>query len=85
MYNSVSDMLERLKLQSLEHSRSTSSIILLFTTINSIGGGNREARGTWPPLNFRTLHRNVTFAIENHCSLAKWPPSLLVAFSASDK
>ena len=66
MYNSVSDMLERLKLQSLEHSRPTSSIILLFTTINSIGGGNRGRRGTWPPLNLRTLHRNVTFAIENH-------------------
>ena len=71
MYNRVADMLERLKLQSLEHSRSTSSIILLFKTINSIGGGNRGVRGTWPPLNLRPLHRNVIFAIENHCSLAK--------------
>ena len=48
MYNRVSDMLERLKLQSLEHSRSTSSIILLFKTINSIRGGNRGSEGHGP-------------------------------------
>ena len=49
-----------------------------------IGGGNRGARGPWPPLNLRPLHRNVIFAIENHLSLAKWPPLLSVASSASD-
>ena len=36
------------------------------------------------PLKFlRTLHRIVIFAIENHFSLAKWPPLLSVASSAS--
>ena len=49
----------------------------------SIGGRNREARGPWPLLNLRTLHRIVIFAIENHFSLAKWPPLLSVASSAS--
>ena len=28
----------------------------------------------WPLLNFKTLHRNSIFTIENHLSLAKWPP-----------
>ena len=46
-----------------------------------IGGRNR---GAWPLLNLMPLHRNVIFAIENHFSLAKWPPLLLVASSASD-
>ena len=41
------------------------------------------ARGPWPPLNLRSLHRNVIFAIENHFSLVKWPPLLSVASSAS--
>ena len=61
MYNSVSDMLERLNLQNLEHSRSNSSIILHFKTINSIGGRNRRARDTWPLLNLRPLNRNAIF------------------------
>ena len=43
-----------------------------------IGGGNR---GPWPLLNLRPLLRNVIFAIENHFSLAKWPPLLSVASS----
>ena len=30
--------------------------------------------GPWPLLNFKTLHRNSNFAIENHLSLVKWPP-----------
>ena len=46
----------------------------------AIGGENRGAR---PPLNLRSLHRNVIFAIENHFSLVKWPPLLSVASSAS--
>ena len=37
----------------------------------NIGGGNG---GPWPLLNLRPLHRTVIFAIENHFSLAKWPP-----------
>ena len=37
----------------------------------NIGG---ESRGARAPLNFNTLHRNSIFAIENHLSLAKWPP-----------
>ena len=49
----------------------------------AIGGGNMEARGPWPLLNLRPLHRIVIFAIENHFSLAKWPPLLSVASSAS--
>ena len=36
-----------------------------------IGGGSR---GPWPLLNFKVLHRNSIFAIENHLNLAKWPP-----------
>ena len=36
------------------------------------------------PLNLRPLHRNVIFAIENHFSLVKWPPLLLIASSASE-
>ena len=48
-----------------------------------IGGGNRGARGPWPLLNSKPLHRNVIFAIENHFSLVKWPPLLSVASSAS--
>ena len=39
--------------------------------------------GPWPPLNLKPLHRNVIFAIENHFSLAKWPPLLSVASSTS--
>ena len=39
--------------------------------------------GPWPLLNLRTPHRIVIFAIENHFSLAKWPPILSVASSAS--
>ena len=41
-------------------------------TPNIIGGGSRKP---WPLLNFKTLHRNSIFAIENHLSLAKWPPN----------
>ena len=37
------------------------------------GGGNS---GAMVPLNLRQLHRNVIFAIENHFTLAKWPPYL---------
>ena len=33
-----------------------------------------RSRGPWPFLKFKTLHRNSIFAIENHLSLAKWPP-----------
>ena len=42
-------------------------------------------QGPWSLLNLRPLHRIVIFAIENHFSLAKWPPLLSVASSASDK
>ena len=42
-----------------------------FAVQSDIGGRNR---GPWPFLNFKTLHRNSIFAIENHLSLAKWPP-----------
>ena len=35
----------------------------------SMGGGSGGALQ-----NFKTLHRNSIFAIENHLSLAKWPP-----------
>ena len=45
-----------------------------------IGGGNRWP---WPLLNVRTVHRIVIFIIENHFCLAKWPPLLSVASSAS--
>ena len=27
------------------------------------------------PPNFKILHRNLLFAIENHFSLVKWPPT----------
>ena len=37
----------------------------------NIGGGNRGAMAL---LNFKTLHRNSNFAIENHLNLVKWPP-----------
>ena len=40
--------------------------------------------GSWPLLNLRPLHRIVIFAIENHFSLAKFPPLLLEASSTSD-
>ena len=40
----------------------------------SIGGKNKGAWGPWPLLNLWPLHRIVIFAIENHFSLAKWPP-----------
>ena len=33
-----------------------------------IGGRSRGARGPWPLLNFKTLHSNSIFAIENHLS-----------------
>ena len=42
-----------------------------------------EIGGPWPLLNLRPLHRIVIFAIENHLSLAKWPPLLSVASSTS--
>ena len=42
-----------------------------------------EIGGPEPLLNLTPFHRNVIFAIENHFSLAKWPPLLSVASSAS--
>ena len=51
--------------------------------VKSIGGGNRGPGGPCPLLNLRPLYRIVIFAIENHFSLAKWPPLLSVASSAS--
>ena len=45
--------------------------------------GAAEIGGQWPPLNLRTLHRIVFFAIENQFSLVKQPPLLLVASSTS--
>ena len=36
-----------------------------------IGSRNKGARGSWPLLNLKPLHRNAIFAIENHFSLAK--------------
>ena len=33
-----------------------------------------RARGTWPLLNLKPLHRIIIFAIENHFGLARWPP-----------
>ena len=44
--------------------------------LEHIGGGNRGPQGPWPLLNLRPLHRIAIFAIENHFSLAKWPPLL---------
>ena len=44
------------------------------------GSGNR---GAWPLLNLRPLHRNVIFPIENHFSLAKCPPPLLLVASST--
>ena len=43
----------------------------------------RGPGGPWPLLNLRPLHRNAILAIENHFSLAKWPPLLSVASFAS--
>ena len=40
--------------------------------------------GPWPLLNLRPLHRIVIIAIENHFTLAKWPPLLSVASSTSE-
>ena len=48
--------------------------------LSGIGGG---IRGPWPLLNLRPFHRIVIFAIEDHFSLANWPPLLSVASSAS--
>ena len=42
-------------------------------TVGQIGSGSR-GQGPWPLLNFKTLRRNSIFVIENHLSLAKWPP-----------
>ena len=53
--------------------------IVLAMAMN-IGNGNRGARGPWPLLNLRPLHRIVIFAIENHFSLAKWPPLTFSSF-----
>ena len=39
----------------------------------NIGSSNR-GRGTMVLLNLKPCHRNVIFAIEDHFSLAKWPP-----------
>ena len=39
-------------------------------TIGDIVGGH----GTMHPNKLKTFHRNLIFAIENHLSLAKWPP-----------
>ena len=46
--------------------------------LKNIGGRNR---GPWPLLDLRPLHRKIIFAIENHFSLAKWPPLFSVASS----
>ena len=38
-----------------------------------IGNINRKAREPSPLLNFKTLHKNSIFAMENHFSLPRWP------------
>ena len=43
-----------------------------------------EIGGPWPLLDLRTLHKIVIYAIENYFSLAKWPPLLSIASSASE-
>ena len=49
-----------------------------------IGVGNRGAKGPWPLLNLRPLHRIVIIAIENHFCLVKWPPLISVVSSTSE-
>ena len=48
-------------------------LIIIVTRSESIGGKSRGPGGPWPLLNFKTLHRNSIFSIENHLSLAKGP------------
>ena len=46
-----------------------------YCIVHCIGGGSTRVRWAMALLNFKALHRNSIFAIENHLSLAKWPPS----------
>ena len=52
----------------------------IFYILDNIGHGNR---GAIVPLKFKTSSRIIIFAIENHFSLVKWPPLLLVASSTN--
>ena len=60
-----------------EHTPENGKFILSETFFRPIGGRSRRAL-----LNLKALHRDLIFAIENHLSLAKWPPLLLVPSSA---